>query len=32
MCQWRSILGCLDQYGPFIYAATRSSFERLDLS
>lgn len=24
MCQWRAVLGCLEQQGPFIYTATRT--------
>jgi hypothetical protein len=31
MCRWRDILACLDKEGPFIYTATRSSFERVPL-
>jgi hypothetical protein len=31
MCRWRNILKCLDQAGPFIYAATRSQFEPVAL-
>ncbi|MDG4832917.1 hypothetical protein O7627_26945 [Solwaraspora sp. WMMD1047] len=27
MCRWRDITKCLDQPGPFIYTATRSTFE-----
>jgi hypothetical protein len=32
MCRWRDVLGCLDQQGPFIYAATRTAFRSVDLS
>lgn len=31
MCQWRAIEGCLDQPGPFIYAATRTKLRKIDL-
>jgi hypothetical protein len=31
MCQWRKIVRCLDQPGPFIYAATRTGFRAVDL-
>jgi hypothetical protein len=31
MCQWRRIAGCLDEQGPFIYAATRTSFRPIPL-
>ena len=31
MCQWRAIERCLKQAGPFIYAATRTGFRRIDL-
>ena len=27
MCRWRDIVRCLDRSGPFIYTATRSTFE-----
>ncbi|MGH8775321.1 MAG: hypothetical protein ACRDWI_09170 [Jiangellaceae bacterium] len=32
MCQWRKIQGCLDQRGPFIYAATRTAFRAVPLN
>jgi hypothetical protein len=32
MCRWRDILRSLDQTGPFIYAATRTSFEVVSTS
>lgn len=31
MCRWRDIVACLDQQGPFIYAATRTSFRPIPL-
>jgi hypothetical protein len=31
MCRWRNVVGCLDQQGPFIYSATRTSFRRVSL-
>lgn len=31
MCRWRDVLRCLDQDGPFIYAATRTSFRPIPL-
>jgi hypothetical protein len=31
MCQWRNILDCLNQAGPFIYAATRTRFRDVPL-
>lgn len=31
MCRWRDILRCLDQTGPFVYTATRSTFERISI-
>jgi PIN like domain len=32
MCRWRDLLRCLDRDGPFIYAATRSTFEAVSLN
>lgn len=32
MSQWRRIEGLLDEPGPFIYQATRTSFKRVDLT
>jgi hypothetical protein len=32
MSQWRRILRCLDEAGPFIYAATRTTFRRVALT
>lgn len=31
MCRWRDLLRCLDREGPFIYTATRSTFEPVPL-
>ncbi|MGC4807190.1 hypothetical protein [Micromonospora sp. DT233] len=31
MCRWRDITTCLDRPGPFIYTATRSTFEPVPL-
>lgn len=31
MCRWRNVVGCLDQQGPFIYSATRTSFRPVSL-
>lgn len=31
MCQWRAIQACLDEAGPFIYVATRTTFRRVPL-
>lgn len=31
MCQWRRMLKCLDEPGPFIYAATRTRLRRIPL-
>jgi hypothetical protein len=32
MCQWRRIERCALEPGPFIYAATRTTFERVALN
>jgi len=32
MCRWRDIERCLDQPGPFIYTATRTSFKAVQLT
>jgi hypothetical protein len=32
MCQWRKVLECLEQEGPFIYAATRTAFRSVALT
>ncbi|GAB3806494.1 PIN-like domain-containing protein [Micromonospora zhanjiangensis] len=32
MCRWRDIVNCLDRAGPFIYTATRSTFEPVSLT
>ena len=32
MCRWRDIEGRLDQPGPFIYTATRTSLKIVDLN
>jgi hypothetical protein len=32
MCQWRRIYALLDEKGPFIYAATRTTMRALDLA
>lgn len=31
MSQWRAIRACLDEPGPFIYLATRTTFRKIDL-
>ncbi len=31
MCQWRAIQASLDESGPFIYVATRTTFRPIDL-
>ncbi len=31
MSRWRAIEGCLDEPGPFIYVATRTTFRRVEL-
>jgi hypothetical protein len=31
MCRWRDITDCLDREGPFVYAASRTAFERVPL-
>ncbi|PSK90182.1 hypothetical protein CLV63_12311 [Murinocardiopsis flavida] len=31
MCRWQNILRCLDEPGPFIYAATRTKFRPVPL-
>jgi hypothetical protein len=32
MCRWRDLERCLDEPGPFIYAATRTGMRRVSLS
>jgi hypothetical protein len=31
MCRWRDVLKCLEEPGPFIYAASRTSFRSVSL-
>jgi hypothetical protein len=32
VCQWRRIEQCLNEQGPFIYTATRSGLQRIQLT
>ena len=32
MSRWRAIKACLDEPGPFIYAATRTTFRKIDIA